>query len=239
MNGKIKGKVQPRGKMLPGDTPLLTIRPMLLANFGLTAERGVKAKAIDELRTAIRLAQDLQPPASRDELKVNKSLAHITNAAILSVGSLEGRIWLEKICAQRGQTRKTRTSLLLLMFKAFGSYDRSEERRRQSDKCASDDARGMLHAMALEKKLPLELATNVFTVPGKGRSSFYRPKGGPNPNFPLEVSPTHRDRLSKRPAGTQGLGLFITTERGAKLSGLILDSKKVAAIVAYANKLNV
>lgn len=239
MNSKIKGKVQPQGKILPGDAPLLAIRPALLADFGLTAESGVKAKASDELRTAIRLAQDLQPPASRDELKVNTTLAHLTNATILAVGTLKGRIWLENVCAQRGQTRKARTPLLLLMFKTFGPYDRSEKRRRQSGKCASDDARGMLHAMALEKKLPLELATNVFTVPGKSRSRFYRPKGGPNSYFPLEVSPTHRDRLSKPPVGTQGVGLFITTERGAKLSGLILDSKKVAAIVAVAKKLNV
>lgn len=242
MNSKTKSKAQPRGRILPSEARLLAIRPALLADFGLTAEAGVMAKAIEELRTATRLAQELQPSASRDELKVNITLAHLTNAAILAVGTLESRIWLEKICAQRGQTRRARTSLLLLTFKTFGPYDRSEARRRQSDKCASDDARGMLNALALEKRLPLELATKVFAVPGKGRSSFYRRKGMSNSirNFPLvEVSSKHRDRISKWPVGAQGLGLFIRTERGAKMSAFTVDPRKIAAIVAYAKRLNV
>ena len=239
MNSKTKGKARPQGKMPPSDAPLATMRPALLAELGLEDGIGIKAKAIDELRTATKLVQDPQSSANGDELKINTILAHITNAVILAGGTSKGRIWLEEICGKRGQSRRTHTSILLLTFKAFGPYDRSEQKRRQSDKRASDDARGMLNALALEKKLPLELASKVFTVPGKGRSSFYRPKGtsNPTPNFPIEVSATHRDRIHSRPTGAKGLGLFVRTERGAKLAELILNPQKIEAIVAYAKKL--
>lgn len=240
MKSKIKRKVQP-STMLPSDTQLLASRPALLDNFGLTAERGVKAKAIDEFRTATQLDQDIQSSPGRDELKVNMALAHITNAVILAVGTLEGRMWLETICAQRGQSRKARTPLLLHAFKRFGPYDRSEEKRRQSSKYASDDARAMLNALALEKKLPMELATKVFTTPGKGRSSFYRAKGESNSRRNcsiIKASPIHDNRIRNRPIGAKALTLSIRTEDGAEPIGLILDPRKIAAIVAYAKKLN-
>jgi hypothetical protein len=239
MTSKTKAKAQPRGKILPSEAPLLAIRHALLADFRLVSGVGIRAKAVEELRTAMRLTKDLQPSPSRDEIKMNTALAHVTNAVILAIGSPEGRIWLEQICCRRGLARRTGSSLLLLAFKAFGPYDRSLQKRRQSDKYASDDARGMLNALAVEKKLPLQLATEVFTIPGKGRSSFYRPKGASNSirKF-IDVSPTHRDRISKRPAGAKGLGLLIRTKQGARLSGVILDPKKIAAILAYAKTLN-
>jgi hypothetical protein len=240
MKGKAKGKAQPGGKILPSEAPLLAIRPALLAHFGLVSGPGIRAKAIEELQTAMQLSKELQPLPGRDEMKVNTILAHITNAVILAIATPKGRIWLEQNCAHRGQDRRADTPLLLLAFKAYGPYDGSAEKRRQRGKYASDDARGILNAIALEKKLPLELATNVFTTPGKGRSSFYRPKDASNSirDFPIEVNPTHRDRIRRRPTGAKGLGLLIRTKQGAKLSDLILDPKKIAAIVAYARKLN-
>ncbi len=117
MNRKTKGKAQPKGKMLPTDAPLVATRPALLADFELVDGSGIQAKAIVELRTAMGLAQDLQSSASRDELKINTILAHLTNTAILAAGTPKGRIWLENICARRGQSRRADTSLLLLKSK--------------------------------------------------------------------------------------------------------------------------
>ena len=196
----MKRKIKRKGTVLPGEVPLLTIRHRLLAHFGLVAGRGIQAKAVEELQTAMRLRKELQPFPSRDHLKVNTALAHITNAVILAIGSPKGRIWLEQICADRGEDKRSSTSYLLLGFKAFGPYDRSLERRRQSDKCASDDARAMLNALALEQKLPLEIAREVFSIPGKSRSSFYRPDKGTSNFGCIEVGPAHRDRISRRPA---------------------------------------
>jgi hypothetical protein len=100
----------------------------------------------------------------------------------------------------------------------------------------------MLNALALEKKLPLQLATEVFTRPGKSRSSFYHfgkdSSGNPVRQLHIDVSPTHRDRICRHPIDAKGLGLLIRTKQGATLSGLVLDPKKIAAIIAYAKKLD-
>lgn len=171
-----RGKAQPGRKILPSEVPLLKIRPALLDDFGLKAGSGIHAKAVEESKAAMRLKRDLHPFPSHDHLKVNTALAHITNAVVLAIGSPNGRIWLERNCACRGEDKRTSTSFLLLAFKAYGPYDRSINKRRQSDKTASDDARAMLNALALERKLPLQIAKGVFSIPGKSRSSFYRTK---------------------------------------------------------------
>lgn len=230
-------KIMAKGVVLPSEIPLLTFRPRLIAHFGLASEQEIKAKAIEELQTAMRLKKELQPFPSRDQLKVNTALAHITNAVILAIGVPKGRIWLEKICAQRGEHKVNSTPLLLLAFKAFGAYDRSAKKRRQSDKSASDDARAVLNALVLEQKLPMQLATEVFTTPRKRRSSFYRPNKGVSSLSCIKVGPGHRDRIRSRPTGAKGLGLFIRTQHGAELSGVILDPKKIAAILDYAKTL--
>ena len=229
-------KIMAKGVVLPSEIPLLTFRPRLIAHFGLASEQEIKAKAIEELQTAMRLKKELQPFPSRDQLKVNTALAHITNAVILAIGVPKGRIWLEKICAQRGEHKVNSTPLLLLAFKTFGPYDRSGKKRRQSDKSASDDARAVLNALVLEQKLPMQLATEVFTTPRRSRS-FYRPNKSASSLSCIEVGPAHRARIRSRPTGAKGLGLFTRTQHGAELSAVILDPKKIAAILDYAKTL--
>jgi hypothetical protein len=60
-----------------------------LAHFRLDAARGVKAKAVEELRTATRLAQELQTSSGRDEgtIPLTKQIGNPDNASERDGGS--------------------------------------------------------------------------------------------------------------------------------------------------------